>query len=225
MAFFERSALNEGVRPREVFAWSMYDFANSGYTTVVLTAVFNAYFVGAVAGGAVWATFAWTAALSLSCLLVILTAPAIGAWADAHGAKPANLTDAEWAMVLSHRTRAPKAPPARKPEARKPAANKAPARKPVAKAAAAKADPNQALALKPGATKKPASKATTPKATSQKAASSKPAAKKPAVKKPAVTKPTAAKPAVKKPAAKKPAVKKPVSTAPSANGAVVAAPL
>ena len=30
----------------------MYDFANSGYTTVVLTAVFNAYFVAAVAGGA-----------------------------------------------------------------------------------------------------------------------------------------------------------------------------
>ena len=27
----------------------MYDFANSGYTTVVLTAVFNAYFVSVVA--------------------------------------------------------------------------------------------------------------------------------------------------------------------------------
>jgi hypothetical protein len=142
--------------------------------------------------------------------------------ADAHGAKPANLTDAEWAMVLSHRTRAPKAPPARKPEARTPAAKKAPARKPVAKAAAAKADPNQAVALKPGATKKPAPKVTTPKATSQKAASPKSAAKKPAVKKPAVTKPTAAKPAVKKaavrkPAAKKPAVKKPAVTKPVAS--------
>ena len=37
---------------RERFAWCMYDFANSGYTTVVLTAVFNAYFVGVVAAGA-----------------------------------------------------------------------------------------------------------------------------------------------------------------------------
>jgi UMF1 family MFS transporter len=36
----------------------MYDFANSGYTTVVITAVFNAYFVAGVAGGAPWATFA-----------------------------------------------------------------------------------------------------------------------------------------------------------------------
>jgi len=31
---------------RELFAWAMYDFANSGYTTVVLTTIFNAYFVG-----------------------------------------------------------------------------------------------------------------------------------------------------------------------------------
>src|SRR5690554_4667557 len=71
MALFDRSALNPGVRGREVFAWSMYDFANSGYTTVVLTAVFNAYFVGVVAGNAAWATFAWTAALAFSSLLVI----------------------------------------------------------------------------------------------------------------------------------------------------------
>ena len=54
------------MRKREVFGWAMYDFANSGYTTVVLTAVFNAYFVGVVAGNAAWATLAWTSALALS---------------------------------------------------------------------------------------------------------------------------------------------------------------
>lgn len=81
------AALNPGVQKREVFAWAMYDFANSGYTTVVLTAVFSAYFVGAVAGGAPWATFAWTASLSLSHAIVMLSMPMIGAWADRHGAK------------------------------------------------------------------------------------------------------------------------------------------
>ena len=30
----------------------MFDFANSGYTTVVITAVFNAYFVAHIAGNA-----------------------------------------------------------------------------------------------------------------------------------------------------------------------------
>ena len=87
MSLFSTDALNPGVRKREVFGWAMFDFANSGYTTVVLTAVFAAYFVGAVADGAEWAAFAWTAALSLSHLIVMLTIPAMGAWADQHGAK------------------------------------------------------------------------------------------------------------------------------------------
>lgn len=77
-----RAALNPGVRLREVFGWAMYDFANSGYSTVVITAVFAAYFVGGVAGGAPWATLAWTSGLSLSYLLVMLSMPGLGAWAD-----------------------------------------------------------------------------------------------------------------------------------------------
>jgi MFS transporter, UMF1 family len=80
-------ALQPGVRPREVFAWAMYDFANSGYTTVVITAIFNAYFVGVVAAGQSWGTFAWTLALSVSYAVIIFTAPIIGAYADAHAAK------------------------------------------------------------------------------------------------------------------------------------------
>jgi UMF1 family MFS transporter len=81
------SALNPGVARREVWAWALYDFANSGYTTVVLTAVFNAYFVSIVAGNAPWATFAWTAALSVSYAIVMVCGPVLGAWADAHAAK------------------------------------------------------------------------------------------------------------------------------------------
>jgi UMF1 family MFS transporter len=87
MALFSSDALNDGVRKREVLGWAMYDFANSGYTTVVLTAVFSAYFVGGVAGGANWATLAWTATLAASSLLVMFTMPAIGAYADLRAAK------------------------------------------------------------------------------------------------------------------------------------------
>src|SRR5262245_40795429 len=64
-------ALQSDVRPREVWAWAMYDFANSGYTTVVITAVFNAYFVGVVCAGQSWGTFAWTLALSASYAIII----------------------------------------------------------------------------------------------------------------------------------------------------------
>jgi UMF1 family MFS transporter len=87
LALFPQSALQPGVRKREVFGWAMYDFANSGYTTVVITAVFAAYFVGGIAKGAPWGAFAWTMALSMSYAIVMLTMPAIGAWADLHAAK------------------------------------------------------------------------------------------------------------------------------------------
>src|SRR5512137_1330820 len=87
MPLFDPQSLNPGVPRREVFAWATYDFANSGYTTVVLTAVFNAYFVSVVAGNAPWATLAWTLALSASYLLGMLAMPAIGAYADLHARK------------------------------------------------------------------------------------------------------------------------------------------
>lgn len=104
MPVLSGDALNEGVRRREVFGWAMYDFANSGYTTVVLTAVFNAYFVGVVAGRADWATLAWTATLALSSLIVMLVMPALGAWADLRAAKKRLLVLSTVGCVLSTAT-------------------------------------------------------------------------------------------------------------------------
>ena len=95
------TALNPGVAKREVFAWAMYDFANSGYTTVVLTAVFNAYFVSVIAQNAEWATFAWTAMLAVSYLAVMIAGPFVGAYADAHAAKKRVLFIATTGCVIS----------------------------------------------------------------------------------------------------------------------------
>jgi UMF1 family MFS transporter len=65
----------------------MFDFANSGYTTVVLTAIFNVYFVGVIAGAhdSGTATFLWTLAITATNVLVLISAPVLGAIAD-HGA-------------------------------------------------------------------------------------------------------------------------------------------
>jgi MFS transporter, UMF1 family len=65
----------------------MYDFANSGYTTVVLTAVFNAYFVAVVAAGANGGargsgTLYWTIAIAITNAVVLFSAPVVGAIAD-----------------------------------------------------------------------------------------------------------------------------------------------
>lgn len=75
----------------------------------------------------------------------------------AHGSKPSGLSEAEWALVMSHRSRTgAKAKPAAKKPAAKPAAKKA-AAKPAAKKPAAKAKP----ASKKAVAKKVASSSTT----------------------------------------------------------------
>ncbi|UVE17588.1 MFS transporter [Pseudomonas sp. LS44] len=81
------ASLAPGVTRREAWSWAMFDFANSGYTTVVITAVFNAYFVAVVAEGKPWATLAWTSTIALANALIILSAPLVGAYADAFACK------------------------------------------------------------------------------------------------------------------------------------------
>ena len=89
--------MREGVAPREVLAWAFLDFANSGYTTVILTAVYSAYFVGVIAGAASWATLLWTLTVSAASLLTMLVLPALGMWADRVGGKRRMI---RWAILL-----------------------------------------------------------------------------------------------------------------------------
>lgn len=82
MPLFSPQHLKKDVAVREVWAWAAFDFANSGYTTVVLTAVFNAYFVGVICGNASWATLLWTSVIAASNILAIVCMPFIGAATD-----------------------------------------------------------------------------------------------------------------------------------------------
>ena len=82
MPLFSPQHLKKDVAGREVWAWVAFDFANSGYTTVVLTAVFNAYFVGVICGNASWATLLWTSVIAASNILAIVCMPFIGAATD-----------------------------------------------------------------------------------------------------------------------------------------------
>jgi len=77
---------------REVLAWALYDFANSGYTTVVLTTIYSTYFVAVVAGTVAnlspgTATLLWTVAVAIANFSVLLSAPIVGAIADYRATK------------------------------------------------------------------------------------------------------------------------------------------
>ena len=72
------------VRKREKFSWAMFDFANSGYTTVVLTAVYSTFFVGVIAQDLPTgdATFLWTLTIAIANGIVLFSSPLIGAITD-----------------------------------------------------------------------------------------------------------------------------------------------
>ncbi len=66
---------------REWLAWSLFDFANSAYTTIIITVAYSVYFTSVVQpgpSGAAW----WGRSYALSMLLVGVISPFLGAWAD-----------------------------------------------------------------------------------------------------------------------------------------------
>ncbi|GIX40577.1 MAG: MFS transporter [Leptospiraceae bacterium] len=70
---------------KEIFGWAMFDFANSSYTTVIVTVVFSVIFPRIIVGDAPeyrTGNFLWSLSLSISYLVIVLTAPVIGAIMD-----------------------------------------------------------------------------------------------------------------------------------------------
>jgi UMF1 family MFS transporter len=88
---------------KPIAAWAMFDFANSCYTTVVTTAIFNAYFVKTVGHKLSLqdATFALTVAVAIANGLVVVSAPVVGAIADAYVVKKRFLLTAAIACVIA----------------------------------------------------------------------------------------------------------------------------
>jgi len=85
---------------RSIWAWAMYDFANSAFATTVLAVVFNVYFVTRVVppeglfvfGLQIPGESLWAYTVSLSMFLIFAMAPVLGAMADYYGKKKVFLT-------------------------------------------------------------------------------------------------------------------------------------
>jgi len=70
---------------KAIFAWCLYDWANSAYPTVVTTFVFGAYVTKAVAATPESGTTAWGYTVGAAGLSVALAGPVLGAVADQGG--------------------------------------------------------------------------------------------------------------------------------------------
>ena len=70
---------------RRIWAWTMYDWANSAFATTILAAVLPVYFSQVAAANlpsAAMATSLWSAGLSVSLLIIALIAPILGTVSD-----------------------------------------------------------------------------------------------------------------------------------------------
>ena len=77
--------------PRVIWSWALYDWANSAFTTLVVTFIYSTWFSKAMAPDEVTGTAWWSRAVSVSAVLTALLSPILGAAADRAGARKACL--------------------------------------------------------------------------------------------------------------------------------------
>jgi len=70
---------------KALFGWAMYDFANSAFTTLVVTFIYATYFTKSIAPDEITGTVLWSRAITICGLTVALVSPFIGAMADQRG--------------------------------------------------------------------------------------------------------------------------------------------
>jgi MFS transporter, UMF1 family len=90
---------------REIFGWAMFDFANQAYTLLIITVVFGDLFTRVIVGdrgdGFRLANLLWSLTLTASYLLVVFTAPVLGAITDFSAARKRFLFLSYLATVLT----------------------------------------------------------------------------------------------------------------------------
>ena len=71
--------------PRVIWSWAFYDFANSAFTTLVVTFVYATYFTQAIASDPILGTVFWSRGITITALVVAVCSPFLGALADRGG--------------------------------------------------------------------------------------------------------------------------------------------
>ena len=85
---------------KEVFAWSLYDFANQPFTTIIVTFIYSAFFVKVIVENEQEGTFLWSIAISITAILVSLLSPVLGALADKGGYRKFFFITSTWICAI-----------------------------------------------------------------------------------------------------------------------------
>lgn len=91
--------MNPTNNKRTLWAWAMYDFANSAFTTLVVTFIYGTYFTKAIAPNEILGTKWWSWAVSITAVLVSLLSPVLGALSDVGGYRKWIMMGSTWLCV------------------------------------------------------------------------------------------------------------------------------
>ncbi len=72
---------------KQIFYWSLFDFANSTYATIVLAFVFAIYFTSTICGGEQIGDFYWSLGINIAMIISAVLNPVCGALADFSNSK------------------------------------------------------------------------------------------------------------------------------------------
>jgi UMF1 family MFS transporter len=87
--------------PRVIWSWALYDWANSAFTTLVVTFIYSTYFTQAMAPDELTGTTWWSRGIGLSALIIAVASPVFGAAADRGGARKRYLAAATGLCVVA----------------------------------------------------------------------------------------------------------------------------
>ena len=86
---------------RTIFSWSIYDFANQPFTTIVITFIYSTFFASTIFIGSEEAGVSlWGKAITISSLIVACLSPLMGAIADNGGYRKLFLVFWTWICII-----------------------------------------------------------------------------------------------------------------------------
>ena len=82
-----------------VFSWSMYDFANQPFTTLIVTFIYGTFFTKVIAENEIVGTLLWSRGITITALIVAFLSPLMGAIADKGGYRKLYLIFWTWVSI------------------------------------------------------------------------------------------------------------------------------
>ena len=85
---------------KEVISWSLFDFANQPFSTIIVTFIYGAFFTNYIVADEHLGTLLWSTGISVTAIVVSLFSPILGALADRGGYRKLFLIFFTWISAI-----------------------------------------------------------------------------------------------------------------------------